>query len=861
MASPVWKTQTGKIDIIQERQLYSFQLEAEDADSTTLTYSKIAGNLPPGIELTTSGELRGVPFEVATRSLYTFVVRASDGTNIADRTFSLQVIGADAPRFTTAVGELDMSDSTRAATRWVLDGSYISYQIQAIDDDIPAGQTLVYDIVTGQLPPGIKMSSTGLISGTVLLTEDDRFGPYGGYDNVYDFDDVPYDPTVFSISRSKNFEFIVRVTDGASVATQVNSIFVFTADFWRVDNNRITVDMTQYQGFPIIMSNSANRRPVFLTEGALGTFRHNNELVIKVDVVDFDPLQGDLEYTLASGTLPPGIQIDINSGEIYGRLGSQAAVELEYVFTMRAARTAASGVIVFTDKQFTMTVIGEIDIGIEFITSSNLGSIQPGIPCIFSVEAQTPAQILNPDEVSNRVFAYNLTQGSLPPGLTLSPLGNIMGQIDLSEFTVLDNNVLTFDNNTTSFDREYVFTVGVSDQYQNLATSKEFRITVKLPYAKEYSNMSAAGLISDRNNSISDTDLFYSIAQDPNINNSDNIFRSEDSFFGMPQRPEMLLIAGLEHQTANTLQEAMRFNHEPKVLYFGDIKTAIAKQNGTVKYEVVYVEMVDNLVNKQGSVVSDSITLRTDINRPMLGARADDYRLTTDYDVYDVTTHGGLSFSIAGSKIRYANNITADIGTFEKLFPNAVAHMRKNMKDLGQKEYVHLPLWMRTSQDNTGSPLGFKLAIVLAYCKPGKSGLVRNRILNKGFDYKNIFFRIDRYVCGAAKVDTGTITPDGSTRTFTINEIIHEEEIKIRENAQILRYGEQVTADNDSIPDYVSADSLLRSTDYEPEFYLTHDANTQKTTINFTNAPAATAKIKVERKGDKYLAFKRKLKE
>jgi hypothetical protein len=110
-------------------------------------------------------------------------------------------------------------------------------------------------------------------------------------------------------------------------------------------------------------------------------------------------------------------------------------------------------------------------------------------------------------------------------------------------------------------------------------------------------------------------------------------------------------------------------------------------------------------------------------------------------------------------------------------------------------------------------------------------------------------------------VDTGTITPDGSTRAFTINEIIHEEEIKIRENAQILRYGEQVTADNDSTPGYISADSLLRSTDYEPEFYLTHDANTQKTTINFTNAPSATTKIKVERKGDKYLAFRRKLKE
>ena len=52
MAAPVWKTQAGKIAIINEQSFYSFQLEAEDADSTALTYSKIAGTLPPGIELT-----------------------------------------------------------------------------------------------------------------------------------------------------------------------------------------------------------------------------------------------------------------------------------------------------------------------------------------------------------------------------------------------------------------------------------------------------------------------------------------------------------------------------------------------------------------------------------------------------------------------------------------------------------------------------------------------------------------------------------------------------------------------------------------------------------------------------------------
>ena len=70
-----------------------------------------------------------------------------------------------------------------------------------------------------------------------------------------------------------------------------------------------------------------------------------------------------------------------------------------------------------------------------------------------------------------------------------------------------------------------------------------------------------------------------------------------------------------------------------------------------------------------------------------------------------------------------------------------------------------------------------------------------------------------------------------------------------------------LAADNYNDPTYISTDSLIRSADYEPEFRLTHDPITKKTTINFTNAPSAAAKITVERQGDKYLAFRRKLKE
>ena len=845
MANVSWSTSAGSLGVINEGSVYSNQLEANSLDSASLTYSRIAGTLPPGIVLTSTGSLQGTPSEVATRSLYTFVIRASDGTNIADRTFSLQIQGADAPVFTTASGQLDLSDSTRVGNKWVLDGSYIEYQIQATDADTAAGQVLVYDIKSGTLPPGVTLSTTGLISGTVLLADDERYGDTGGYDNTYAYDDIPYDPTTTSKSRTVNYEFVVRVSDGSSTVDQVNSIFVYTADFFRVDNDRITIDGTVFEGYPLVLSLSSNRRPIFSTPANLGTFRHDNNVVIKIDVVDFDPLQGTLNYSVVSGTLPTGLSIDNNTGEITGALPTQAAVSTLHTFTVRAARTPTTGVTVYEDKTFTITVIGAIDVGIAFTTAADLGTVTAGIPSLVYVTAAAPE--------TNRVLTYAVTSGSLPTGLTLSEQGNIIGTIDYSDF---NTNEFTLNATTSAYTKSYTFTVTVSDQYQTAASSQAFSITVSLPYGIEYGNLSAQGLLSS-----SDRNLFYQVAQDPNINNPENIFRPEDPSFGMEQNPEMLLIAGLEHKTATALQDQMSQNHEPKTLYFGDVKTAVAQQNGTSIYEVVYIEMKDNLVNSAGAAVSASVDLSTSIYRPMNGPAADGSRITADYLVYEVTTDGGMSFSIPGSKLRHANELTADLGTFEKLFPNAVTNMRSRMKSLGQREYLHLPLWMRTAQDTSGVPLGYKMAIVLAYCKPGRSALVRRRILNKNINFKNIQFTIDRYRTNINLVDTGTITPDGSTTAFQINEIVHEEELRIKENSTVLNYGLQVRADNYVRPGYLSADTLIRSADYEPQFNLTHDSTNKKTTINFTNAPAPNSNIRVERTGDKYLGFKKKLKE
>jgi len=834
MATPVWSTTAGKIATIDEQVAYSLQLEANTSDSTAITYSVIAGSLPAGMQVTTDGLLTGTPAEVAKRTLYTFVVRATAGTAITDRTFSLDVEGSDSPTFTTATGQLELDDSTSVGLYWVIDGGQVNFQMQATDSDTRAGQQLVFEIAEGELPPGVTMTKTGLITGIVELTDDQKFGIRGGYDGTGKEDKFnnTYDRTVTSKSVSKSFDFIVRVSDGTTSVEQNNSIFVYSADFWRVSNTAITIDATEIGGTPLTMDLSANRRPVFRTGSDLGTFRHDNALVVKIDVEDFDPLQADLEYSIQSGSLPPGVSIDINSGELYGQLARQSAVEIDYTFTVRANRFITTGLNVFTDQEFTMKVIGELDIGIAFTTPTVAGTLTALVPSILQIEAVT--------EESNRVLSYSVTSGSLPPGITLSAQGNLIGTIDPSDFT--DST------------RAYTFTVTVSDQYQAAATSKEFTLNIDIPYTQtEYGNMSGHAT------SFIDQNIFYNISQDPNINSVDNIFRPEDPSFGMKVKPDLLMMAGLEAQTLTAFQQQMEQNHAPKTLYFGDLKTAIAKEGTTTKYEVVYIEIKDNMENSKGESISTSVTLRDAVVKPMLGPRASSMNATTDYVDYEVTTDGGLSFSTAGSKVRFANQLSADLGFIETVYPNAVANMRTRMKSLGHKEWDYLPLWMKTTQAGDLAPLGFVKAVPICYCKPGTSALVKKRIEDKELNFRNIAFTIDRYVVSNSKAATETFTADGTTTSFVVDELIHEEDILVKEGTNIVFVGQGVTADNNITPTYLTADGTLRSADHELGITLSHDTTTMKTTITFTKeVPQAGTIIKVERSNDKYLKFRDK---
>ena len=865
MATPVWSTTAGKIASIDEQSEFSLQLEANTSDSTAIAYSLIAGSLPAGMSLTSTGLLTGTPAEVAKRTLYTFVVRATAGSAITDRTFTLDVKGADAPVFTTVAGQLNRplstvytTDSTSTCDSTlttadvtgnvtVLDGSFIDFDIVATDSDTAAGQNLVYEVVQGSLPPGVTMTLGGKISGVVELAIDDEYGPQGGYD----FDPFPdfsainpddggsataprniYDRTVISKSRSVNYDFIVRVTDGVSSVDRNFNIFVYSADYWVVSNSNVTIDTTLVGSNHITMDLHTGRPPVFVTDSDLGTFRHDNEVVIRIDVSDFDPLQADLEYSITKGSLPSGLSIDLNTGEIFGTLGIQSAVEVDHTFTVRANRTVATGLNVFSERQFTMKVIGDIDIGIAFTTATNVGTLKADIPSTLSIQAVA--------ENTERVLDYSVTAGELPTGITLSRQGNLVGTIDPSDFT----------DSTRSF----TFTVTVSDQYQSAATSKEFTLAIDIPFTQvEYGNMTGHAT------SFVDQNIFYDIARDPNINSPEYMYRPEDPNFGMKLKPDMLMLAGLESQTLTAFQQQMEQNHSPKTLYFGDIKTAIAKEGTDTIYEVVYLEIKDPLENSLGNSVSQSVKLRSSINKPVLGPRASSTNATADYVDYEITTDGGLSFSISGSKVRFANQLSADLGFIETVYPNAVANMRSRMKSLGHKEWDYLPLWMKTTQIGDLAPLGYVKAVPICYCKTGTSALLKKRIDDKKLTYKNIKFIIDRYIVGKSKVVTETFTGDGSTTTFTVDEIVHQEDILVKEGTATVSAGEGWTASGFAGHLNPTADTELRSADHEYGISLSYDATTRKTTITFTKeVPQAGTIIKVERSNDKYLKFRDK---
>jgi hypothetical protein len=178
--------------------------------------------------------------------------------------------------------------------------------------------------------------------------------------------------------------------------------------------------------------------------------------------------------------------------------------------------------------------------------------------------------------------------------------------------------------------------------------------------------------------------------------------------------------------------DAVQRNHYWRNITLGEIKTAVAKNDlGEVIYEVVYSEIIDNLVNPQGVSINEHIYWP----RPIDLGLGPWYTSSTSIQTSWVNQLGQ----------DYYTSLTP--GFARVLYPNSLYNMRTRVAQTLGQEYNSnlLPQWM-TSQQANGSTLGYTQAWVICYTKPGYSDTIKTNIETLWpFTLNQINIEIDRF--------------------------------------------------------------------------------------------------------------------
>jgi hypothetical protein len=637
--------------------------------TTSVSYvSSATGNYSGG------GQVAG-GYEVDTTSK--FAIRAYTKTNLgtvnrfADNTFTLTVEGQNLPQWITPAGEIGQY--------W--DGELLSPGIQLLyTNDNLTGIPPAITLIRGTLPPGITITDTGLISGFIGL--DPSITAIPGFSRTgQGFDEYPFDFSTQGVTA--NYEFTLKLTDGRTSSQRTFSMFVYATSVFNASTTLITVDDTY-----LIASISTVSIPVINNpQGSIGIAQSDTFFAYQFTGRDLDNNQ----IAFLGTFLPPGLTLNPITGWLYGYLPQIGLTENIYNFIVQAYVYNQS-LIVSDPYQYSLTVTGPISSSVTWITPSNLGSIVNGSTSILYVRATTTAS-LN--------LQYRLASGSnskLPQGLTLEPSGDIVGRVSFNTFA-LDGGNTTFDRDTTTFDLTFTFVVNAYTRNGYISVNQTFTLNLIRLYDKPYYNLYIQCMPPYANR-----DLINNLLQNTMIFPPALLYRTDDYNFGVSTNVIYRHAYGLDAVSLDTYVEALQLNHYWKNLTLGQIKTAQAVDplTGNVIYEVVYSEIIDNMVNNDDVPADKEVVLA--------------YPL--------------------------------DPGTPDEIdvvYPNPLEQMRNQVIDVVGQESKILPLWMQSVQAD-GSVLGFTRAWVIAYTNPGESGQIAYNIATQFTgDLNTIDFEADRY--------------------------------------------------------------------------------------------------------------------
>lgn len=671
-AQPVWVTPPGSLGTIPQGVFYQVKppLLATTSDSSTVYYTVIAGDLPSGTECTLSGIIQGVPTNIVTENqliesklvpadvISKFTIRAYNtkivnGVTVVDRfadqTFTITVTDTNRPGWITPAGSLGDFYNGKVLNP----GIQLEYTNSlTVNTDTPIS------LVSGSLPPGLTVSSTGLIHGTIDLLANQT---------ILDF----------------IYSFTLKVTNGITSAYRTFSMLIWNTDVFNASTTLITADSTYFTA-----SISSFIIPIITNpEGSIGTIPSNTYFAYQF--IGYC----DNAYTLnyVGNAIPPGLTLDPVSGFLYGTVPKLGLSEITYSFVIRVY-DANNPSLSSQPYSYTLTVSGILSNSVTWLTPSNLGTIANGSTSMFYVAAVN---------TSGLALTYRLLNGSnstLPQGLTLNPSGNIVGRVSFNTFALDDGNT-TFDHNTTTFDLTCTFTVNAVSANGYVNVTKTFTITVIRLYNTPYNNLYIQCMPP-----VNDRQLIGSLLQNRTIFTPSLLYRPDDFNFGLSTSVIYYHAYGLYADAIDTYIESLVINHYWKNLILGPIETAqaIDPDSGKVVYEVVYSQIIDNLVNNEGMSVDKAVPLA--------------------YPVYP-----------------YNQSETVTV------YPNSLDNMRNQVIDVVGQESKMLPLWMLSKQTD-GNILGFTPAWVIAYTVPGASKQIAYNIESEFGNQLNLVdFQADRY--------------------------------------------------------------------------------------------------------------------
>ena len=689
MTKPQWSTSPGFLGTITERQYSSFELSA----TGNPIFSIISGDLPKGLRISTTGTISGTAFSVGEVIRSTFVVRAATDSGISDRTFVIDTTGPTAPEWITPSGYLPLGEGGQL---YAINRQFVDYKLNALYDVLPVGQRIRYYIgdQDGQLPPGVTLTDDGRLTGfiTDTLGLDAPESITSGYDTE-SYERYPYNRVVTSENNSdsqlpkylsKIYQFFVTATDGIAVSRRLFKIKVEHPSSLRVDTVLIDADTSLYT-----VDSSYLMTPQWLSPADLGIVRASNKQVIQLSTYDFYPNTGPSSYNWdipavnldgSPSIHPRHFYLDSDTGALYATLPYQPAFSERYKFTVRIIKTdSESQTTSYRDKTFTLTVKGDVENSIEFISDSDLGMLSPGYQSEISVIAK--------HTITDIPIQYKVISGRLAPGLSLLSDGTLAGKIDYNSKTYFD---FTLDNGLTTIDTRYYFTIEANDIYQKGAVEKEFFISVVEFDKKQYTKLYMVPRMNQQLRRI-----YSDFIEDPFIFDKTLIYRLKDSEFGIQLNIKLAIEYGIEQTTLDTYIESMQDYFYKKKFFFGDVKIARgedSKRNHI--YDLVYIEIIDPLNGLQGPSTVGNVTV----------------------------------------------------------YPNSVTNLKTQLESIqienttiSVDEFM-MPRFMRTVQSNTGAPLGFILAAPLCYATPNNGATIVKRIAASKFDFKTLDFEVDRLI-------------------------------------------------------------------------------------------------------------------